>query len=71
MMGADDKDVSDLAAAVTDALAARLVPQVGDPVETYVEPLSSEDERAFERKLDAVEPAQAAAAARLHTLFAG
>ncbi len=69
-----DKDVSDrseILGGSGGSLSERLIPQVGAPVKTYVEPLTSEDERAFERQLAAFEPAQAAAAARLHTLFAG
>lgn len=44
---------------------------LGEPVEAYAEPLSEEEAKAFDEKLDAVEPAYTAAAAKLHELFAG
>jgi len=59
------------ATARRSSLADRLVPQVGEPVEEYAEPLTNEEEQAYRDELDALEPAHAAAAARLHTLFAG
>lgn len=52
-------------------LEHRLLPQVGDLIGEYVSPLSNEQEQAYRDELDALEPAHAAAAARLHTLFAG
>jgi hypothetical protein len=54
-----------------DTLEARLVPQVGEPVDDYVEAPDQADDKAYEAELDEIEPAHAAAAARLHTLFAG
>jgi hypothetical protein len=54
-------------AVMADALEA----PAGEPVETYARPLSAEQVGEFQDQLDAVEPAHASAAARLHTLFAG
>jgi len=58
-------------ALVPENLADRLVPKVGPMIEDYLEPLTQDEEQAYERELDAIEPAHAAAAARLRTLFAG
>ena len=44
---------------------------IGEPVQEYARPLSDEQVGQFHAELDAVEPAHADAAARLHTLFAG
>ena len=61
-------DASDPAFAVmADALTA---PR-GEPVLEYAKPLSDEELEIFHDRLDAIEPAHARAAARLHTLFAG
>src|SRR5262245_61960865 len=54
---------------VPEHLADRLVPKVGPPIEHYIEPLTQDEEAAYERELDAIEPAHAAAAARLRTLL--
>ena len=43
----------------------------GDLVEVYARPLTAEQVGDFHDRLDALEPAHASAAARLHTLFAG
>lgn len=58
-------------AAATVALEERLVPQVGDPVAKYEEPLTDEEEQDYRNELEALDTAHASAAARLHTLFAG
>ena len=52
-------------------LIALLEPDFGEPIEHYEAPLTEDEEMAFDAALDAVEPAHAAAAARLHSLFAG
>jgi hypothetical protein len=61
-------DASDPAFAVM--LSAVEAP-TGEPVTTYARPLTEEQVDEFHEQLDAVEPAHASAAARLHTLFAG
>ena len=43
----------------------------GEIVQTYARPLTHEQIDHVHSQLDAVEPAHASAAARLHTLFAG
>lgn len=52
-------------------MAGALEAPTGDPVEAYARPLTAEQIGEFHDQLDAVEPAHASAAARLHTLFAG
>lgn len=52
-------------------MAQALDAPAGDPVNDYARPLSAEQVGDFNAQLDAVEPAHASAAARLHTLFAG
>jgi hypothetical protein len=54
-------------AVMADAVEA----PAGDPVKVYARPLTAEQVGDFHDRLDAVEPAHASAAARLHTLFAG
>jgi hypothetical protein len=45
--------------------------ELGEPVEGYFEPLSEESVTEYHERLDDGEPTHAAAAARLHQLFAG
>ena len=52
-------------------LEAILATPLGEPVESYAEPLPEEQVREIEDKLDALEPAHTAAAAKLRELFAG
>ncbi|MCW2995670.1 MAG: hypothetical protein JWQ18_3165 [Conexibacter sp.] len=54
-------------AVMLDALEA----PAGIPVVDYARPLSSEQVENARSALDAIEPAHAGAAARLHMLFAG
>jgi hypothetical protein len=54
-----------------DPLGHLLAGDLGEPVEDFVEPLSDDEVAAYHECLDEAEPAHAAAAARLHTLFAG
>jgi hypothetical protein len=44
---------------------------LGDPVEGYAEPMDEAAERDYDARLDAIEPAHTAAAAKLRELFAG
>lgn len=53
------------------ALQAILGTEFGDPVTEYHQPLAGEDRRLLEEELEDVQRAQAAAAARLPTLYAG
>jgi hypothetical protein len=44
---------------------------LGEPVERYAQPMDEAADREFDERLDAIEPAHTAAAAKLRELFAG
>ena len=70
-----DDDVAFVGGGATDpafeAMLDAVTAPIGDPVKNYARPLTSEQVDDFHGKLDAVEPAAASAAARLHMFFAG
>lgn len=70
-----DDDVAFVGGSASDPAFAVMLHAVevptGDLVHTYARPLSEQQVGEFHERLDAVEPAHASAAARLHTLFAG
>lgn len=56
---------------VFEVMAEAVAAPTGEPIQGYARPLTDEQTGEFYSRLDAIEPAHASAAARLHTLFAG